>query len=421
MTKIELNRAALVAALTDVLTVAEKRSPAPVLTAVHLRIEGMLATLTATDLDMDRSAIVAIEGDDIVPGEVEALITSPRRLLAVLKAAKGDLVRLDVKPAHGDDKAAQHWHIGTLETVTSSELHVDDFPRPKVITDEWSALVGGDFARALARVSPAISTEETRYYLNGIAMRHVGGWSYRLAASDGHRLHIAQVELPDAPDAPWKGDVIIPRKAVDVMRAVLAGCKWEAALRFGNSAPSNAAPATLADAPGASARDMTRMTLHPQDETGWMVSKLIDAHFPDVMRVVPVIPPEGARLWLRADRRALIDAVRAVSVGLRKGAVRALRLTLVNDGQTLRIATASCGEGLASAATVAADASVEAGKCQFTVGFNGQYLLDTLRSFTGDEAVLEWDQGPEVAARWPCKITDPCDDKFFAVLMPMRL
>src|SRR3546814_9350166 len=79
----------------------------------------------------------------------------------------------------------------------------------------------------------AVSTEETRYYLNGVYLHHVQDWTWRAVATDGHRLMIADLALPDATGVlptiegakAWGDGIIIPRKAIRLAVAALGKCE----------------------------------------------------------------------------------------------------------------------------------------------------------------------------------------------------
>lgn len=406
--QIEVNRRALLRGLKAAATVTEKRSTIPILSALLMRANGSIE-LTATDLDIERQVSVPIvEG----VGAGDYLIEDPRALEAVLKECGSERVQLTAEPIEGGGHRIE-WRAGPVATRGPRNMDPVDFPRIFLTPHFVEATVGAEFLRALRRLMPAISTEETRYYLNGIAIQHLGDWSYRLAATDGHRLHIAQVELPDAKGDHWGGDAIIPRRALARLLDILAVSKDGARMSFGSFLTGNGAPTTLPvdAAPRASAPNAVRIA----GDSDSVTSKLIDGTYPDVMRVVPGM----AQTTIRVKTADLRRAVAAARAGMTGSVFRAVRITVGKDDK-LTVSSA-CADGLETSVVVDGEATASG----FQVGFNGNYLMQTLDALGGETTVMAWDAVPDegyagVAAA-PCKLTDPTDDKFFAVLMPMRV
>lgn len=406
--QIEVNRRALLRGLKAAATVTEKRSTIPILSSLLMRANGSLE-LMATDLDIERQVTVPIvEG----VGAGDYLIEDPRALEAVLKEASSERVQLTTEPLEGGGHRIE-WRAGPIATRGPRNMDPVDFPRIFLTPHFVEATVGADFLRALRRLMPAISTEETRYYLNGIAIQHLGDWSYRLAATDGHRLHIAQVELPDAKGDQWGGDAIIPRRTLARLLDILAGAKDGARLSFGSFLTGNGVPKTLPvdGSPRATAPNAVRIAGDGDSVT----SKLIDGTFPDVMRVVPAV----AQTTLRVKTADLRRAVAAARAGMTGSHFRAVRITVGHGGQ-LTVSSAGA-DGFETSVVIDAEATAHG----FQIGFNGNYLMQSLDALGGEVTVMAWDalpgEGYSGVAAAPCKLIDPADDKFFAVLMPMRV
>ncbi len=405
--QIEVNRRALLRGLQAAGSVIERRSTAPILTTMLMRANGSLELL-GTDLDTERHASVPIvEG----VGAGDYLIEDPRGLAAVLKQAGSERVQLVTEDFEGGTRI--EWRAGPIATRGQHVMHPTDFPRMFMTPQFVEATVGADFLRAVRRLMPAISTEETRYYLNGIAISHVGGWSYRLAATDGHRLHVAQVELPDATGEHWKGDAIVPRRTLARLLDMLATAKDGARLSFGRSQRGNSDPGKLPD-PVPQAGFPNSLTLSTAD--GAIMSKLIDGTYPDFMRIVP----GAAQTTIRAKTADLRRAVAAARAGIATKRSAAVRIDVGAVGQ-LTVSTKGA-EALDTSVAVHCEASASG----FYVGFNGDYLMQTLDALGGEVTVMAWDalpggEGGGLLSATPCKLIDPTDDKFFAVLMPMRV
>lgn len=401
--QIEIDRRALMRGLKAAQSAVQHLSTVPILSTVLVRANGALE-LMGTDLDLERRVSVPIAAGK---GDGEYLIEDPRALLAVLKEASSATVELSAEPVACADRLTIK--AGALVVRGSHEMHPDDFPLRHVTPHFLRATVGADFATAVRRLIPAISTEETRYYLNGVAIRRLGGARYRLAATDGHRLHIAEVELADAEGERWMGDAIIPRHAIVPMLEVIDATPDGARIEFGVSRGGNADsgltdPAPKPDLPNA---------VHIGGSGDAVSCKLIDGTYPDVEKVFP----QGCEVQInvkRADLRRAVAAARALARG--RKAVAPVRIVATRHELTVGWRTP---EGMESSMTVPADLV----GAPFEVGFNSGYMIQALDVLGGDVVQMQWADTPvePSGAGLPCKLTTPDDARFFAVLMPPRV
>ncbi len=191
--KITVERAPLLAALRRAKRTVERRSIIPILSHLLLRLMDGGLQITATDLDMEIVETIKAEGE---AGEA---ITLPAHTLAdiVAKLPDGAQVQIELKGDRGDATiraGRSRFTLGTLPAMEFPDL-------AKVDTAASFSVKGAELAEAIDRVEFAISTEETRCYLNGIylhpAPRERGEPAkLRLVATDGHRLSLAEVALP---------------------------------------------------------------------------------------------------------------------------------------------------------------------------------------------------------------------------------
>ena len=205
--KVTLERAALLKSLGHVHRVVERRNTIPILSNVLLRAEKGSLLLRATDLDLDITETVAADVGQ--PGAT----TLPAHVLydIVRKLPDGAQVSLEASGDNGQLLLRSGRSRFTLQSLPES-----DFPDLNAadLTHRF-ILPAGDLKRMIDKTQFAISTEETRYYLNGIFMHttDVGGHiMLRAVATDGHRL--ARIELPAPVGSGGMPGVIIPRKAV---------------------------------------------------------------------------------------------------------------------------------------------------------------------------------------------------------------
>jgi len=242
-------------------------------------------------------------------------------------------------------------------------------------------MAAGDLKRLSEKPRFATSTEETRYYLNGIylhALKVDGAAVLRGVATDGHRLAQVQIALPEgAEDMPG---VIVPRKTVFELHKLLEDVEDEVSVSLSQA--------------------------KIRFEVGALVltSKLIDGTFPDYERVIP----KGNDKVLEVDSGVFANAVDRVStVSSEKG--RAVKLNLGGDHLTLSVTNPSSGS-----AQEELDVSYQAEPLE--IGFNAKYLLDVTGQLEHEKArFLLADAGS------PTLIEDVADERALYVLMPMRV
>ncbi len=280
--KLSIERGTLLKAVSQAQSVVERRNTIPILANVLIEAEGNTVTFRATDLD--------IEVVDKAPAQVEragATTVSAVMLHEIVrKLPDGALVTLSDDSAAGRltvQAGRSHFNLATLPK--------EDFP--VMASSEYASNFSAP-AAALRRLFDkskfAISTEETRYYLNGVYM-HVadgdGGKVLRCVATDGHRLARIDADLPEgAEDMPG---VIVPRKTVGELRKLLDDDDMQIAVSVSETKVRFATP------------DIT------------LTSKVIDGTFPDYTRVIP----QGNTRRLEVDARdfaAAVDRVATVVV-----------------------------------------------------------------------------------------------------------
>ena len=242
-------------------------------------------------------------------------------------------------------------------------------------------LPAADLKRLIDKTQFAISTEETRYYLNGIyvhAAKAEGVDVLRGVATDGHRL--ARVELPLPAGASDMPGVIVPRKAVNELRKLI----------------------DEGDSPVDVELSETKIRLSLGKVT--LTSKLIDGTFPDYGRVIP----SGNDKELTVDKKEFEQAVDRVStVSSERG--RAVKLSLSDGRLVLTVTNPDSG-------TATEEIEVDYESEPLDIGFNSRYLLDIAAQLEGDTAVLRLaDPGS------PTIVQDREGAAALYVLMPMRV
>lgn len=373
--RIIIERSNLLKSLAHVHRVVERRNTIPILSNVLLKTEDGALRLKATDLDLEITESVA------ATGEQEGATTVPAHLLydIVRKLPDGAEVKLSTNPDGNQMTVSSGRSNFRLQCLPES-----DFPDITAGTLSHAFTIkAAEFARLIDRTHFAISTEETRYYLNGIFLHTIeadGDLKLRAVATDGHRLARAEMAAPAGSEG--MPGIIIPRKTVGELQKLLGDGEDDAAIEV-----------ELSDA-------KIRVTIGPVVLT----SKLIDGTFPDYQRVIP----QNNDKALTLDRQSFSAAVDRVStISSERG--RAVKLAVSDSQLTLTVNSPDSG-------TATEELAVDYDSDDIEIGFNARYLLDITAQLTGDEAVFML-----ADAGSPTLIKDGGDDATLYVLMPMRV
>lgn len=380
----------------------ERRNTVPILDAMRVSVNGKME-ITGTDLDMVMAVSMPCEafaGGKVKPATY--LMEDHRYVAKAVGAAGGKVATF------GHDKDGLAVEAGALSLAMPSNCAIDDWPADSssVVERTFSAKLSAEQLMQIGRVMAAVSTEETRYYLNGVYFHHVEGWTWRAVATNGHVLMFVDLQLPDADASPdlkgTQAGVIFPRKAIRIALESLGKSVDGVALEMGGGVRSNQESTTALVRP-----DAARITL--QGEVGVLgirlSTKSIDGTFPDYRRVIP----SGWPITLLMPAAKLRQAINAVAHTY--GRTPAVKLVLTKDGMEVR--AASQPKGLEAIFKCAAKHDAPEG---FTIGFNGIYLLNCLAALKGPDVTIGLTD-----AAGPTVIRDPADTAFMSILMPMRV
>ena len=371
--KFSIERAALLKAVAQAQSVVERRNTIPILANVLIEAEGDTVQFRATDLD--------IEVVDRAPAKVErAGATTVAAVMLneiVRKLPDGALVTL-------------------TENGTTGRLNIEagrsSFSLATLPSEDFPVMASSDYASNFSAPAPvlrrlfdkskfAISTEETRYYLNGVYM-HVadsdGGKVLRCVATDGHRLARIDADLPEG--AAGMLGVIVPRKTVGELRKLLEDDEMKIAVSVSETKIRFATP------------DIT------------LTSKVIDGTFPDYTRVIP----SGNTRRLEVDAAEFAKAVdRVATVSSERS--RAVKLSLDEDRLILSVNSPDSGAAEEELAVAYGDERLE-------IGFNAKYLLEIASQVDRENAVFLFNSSGD-----PALMREGNDTSAVYVVMPMRV
>jgi len=372
--KISIERGTLLKAVSQAQSVVERRNTIPILANVLIEAEGDQVQFRATDLD--------IEVVDKAPAQVEkagaTTVAATTLHEIVRKLPDGALVTLTADSAAGRltvEAGRSNFSLATLPK--------EDFP--VMASSEYASNFTASAAllrRLFDKSKFAISTEETRYYLNGVYM-HVtdgseGGKVLRCVATDGHRLARIDADCPEgAADMPG---VIVPRKTVGELRKLLDDDEMDIAVSVSETKVRFATP------------DIT------------LTSKVIDGTFPDYTRVIP----QGNTRKLEVDAAEFAQAVdRVATVSSERS--RAVKLQLDGDKLVLSVNAPDSGAAEEELAVAYGDERLE-------IGFNAKYLLEIASQVDRENAVFLFNSAGD-----PTLMREGSDQSAVYVVMPMRV
>ncbi|MCZ4365525.1 MULTISPECIES: DNA polymerase III subunit beta [Sulfitobacter] len=371
--KFSIERAALLKAVSQAQSVVERRNTIPILANVLIEAEGSDVSFRATDLDIEVVDKVAAQVERAGATTVSATLLHE----IVRKLPDGALISLTADTAAGRltvEAGRSNFSLATLPRedfpVMASSEYASNFAAPAPV-----------LRRLFDKSKFAISTEETRYYLNGVYL-HIadaeGGKALRCVATDGHRLARIDAEMPEG--ASEMPGVIVPRKTVGELRKLLDDDEMEIAVSVSETKIRFATPAIT------------------------LTSKVIDGTFPDYTRVIP----QGNTRKMEVDAADFARAVdRVATVSSERS--RAVKLQLDEDRLVLSVNAPDSGAAEEELAVAYADERLE-------IGFNAKYLLEIASQVDRENAVFLFNSSGD-----PTLMREGNDTSAVYVVMPMRV
>ena len=371
--KLTIERALLLRSLAHVQSVVERRNTIPILANVLIEASDGGLSLTATDMDLAINERVAAEV--ALAGKTT---TSAHTLYDIVrKLPEGAQVAMELDGGSGQlivRAGRARFALGCLATEDFPVMTGGDMPFR-------FAIAVGDLRDLLDRTRFAISTEETRYYLNGVYLHAAdqdGVRTLRAVATDGHRLARVEMPLPDgAADIPG---VIVPRKTIGELRKLIDETEDSVEI------------------------ELSETRVRFSFDGAVLTSKLIDGTFPDYERVIPA---DNDKLLEVACREFAAAVDRVSTISTEKS--RVVKLALASGTLTLSATSAEAGSATEEIEVSYKDTPLE-------IGFNARYLLDITQQIDGDEAQFLLSDSAS-----PTLIRDGADAGAIYVLMPMRV
>lgn len=372
--KIEFDRNQFLKGLQRIGSVAERKTTMPILGNILLEAKGGQLTISATDLE------IGVQSSCPAKVLTEGKVCTPAHNLT-------DIVKQLPEKAGKLQKHDNDWialSCGKAQFRLAG-VPADEFPQMAAASDfRFSKLRTETVRAAIEKTYFAISTDEMRYNLNGVYIelrKEKSSTSFRVVATDGHRLAMVTRELGDDESLTLGKGVILPRKGINELRRLLA----ETTEKYVEIAVTG-----------------TNACFRIDDTILFM--RLVVGEFPDYTAVVP----KANKKKLLIGRVVLTDSLKRVSL-LSEGKSKCVRFGLRGNGIHLAATSPELGEA-------EEDVQGEFDSGEMEIGFNARYVLDALGAVEGEKVVFELDheQSPGI-------IRGPDDPTYFGVVMPMRI
>ncbi len=376
--KIVIEKPILVRALSHVQSIVEKRNTIPILSNLLLVAQDGEVALTATDMDLEVTETIAamVEKPGSLTVSAAMFYDIVRKLTddnPITIEASSDMTKLNITCGKSD------FQLGILSS--------QDFPLMSHDGLEYHFDIKASDLRSLVDCTRfSMSTEETRFYLNGIyfhahEQEDVDSKKtkvLRAASTDGHRLARSEIDLPKgAENIPG---IILPRKTVNELRKLID------------------------DAADAITVSLSSTKVQFTFDSVVLRSKLIDGNFPDYERVIP----DTHDTQFTIDTKLFEKAVDRVAT-LSNEKSRAVKMRL--NGKQLILSANSVDAGSAVEELELMD-SIKA----LEIGFNAKYVLDIIAQIKGSELLVELSD-----AGSPIVLKEQNNNRPLYVLMPMRV
>jgi DNA polymerase-3 subunit beta len=355
--------------LQSVQNVVSTRTTLPILSNVLLRADGNRLEMTATDLDV--TITCSVEATVKKPG---ATTMPVRKLFGIVRELANPEIELET-----DDKNVTSLRSGS-SFFKIRGLGAEEFPPPPKFKEDKKVVLPQEKIRSMLRkTSFAISTDESRYVLNGIYMM-LKEHKLTMVATDGRRLALVDEEVDVSEKS--QGEFIVPAKAVNELNRLLQD-KGEIDIRY----TDNQAAFALKDDKGFSVL---------------IVTKLIEGSYPNYRQVIPGETKERIAL----AREEFMHALRRAEI-MTSDKQNSVKLNFTKNNLAITANSPDVGEARESLA-------INYKGKDMAIAFNPSYVIDPLNALTTDEVFLELidELSPGVL-----KINGP----FLYVVMPMRL
>ena len=367
--EIKAKRGDLLATLYWAQSIVERRNTMPILANALIDAQKGKIQLAATDLE------VGVRGE--VDGEIVkagTLTVNAKKLYEIVREIPNEQIQLK--------RLENDWvEIRSGKSIFKIVgMDAREFPQFPGFDAKGQVTVPANIIRGMIeRTIFAVSTDETRYSLNGVFVEETSGGTVRMVSTDGHRLAFEEQTLGALGLS--KG-VILPRKGLGELKKLLEnGDEGVITIGFREN-----------------------MALVSKDKVD-LFMRLIDGDFPDYTKVIPKGNPNLAKI----DHGELLQALRRVSI-LSSERYKGVKMEFSDNNISISANNPDLGEAVE-------EIDAEYKGAPISIGFNARYILDVL-GVLGSHGEISIELKDELS---PSVIRKSDKAGYLYVLMPMRL
>ena len=374
--ELRINSTDLLKALSHIHGIVEVRHTLPILSNIILEAKDNELVLSSTNLDIYCSD--RIHAQIITEGDISVSAITLFEIIKRLPSGSDVLMTMSEKDNEISIKCGRSkFKLSTLKTEDFPTISDNDLTTSFVISAD-------ELIRMVDKTKFAISSEETRYYLNGIFFHKAVRSNIpflRAVATDGHRL--AQYDIPLPQGADEVSGIIIPKKTIFELRKVLD------------------------DADGDISISMNENKIKFTFNKLVIISKVIDGTFPDYTKVIPNNNDKQFQTN-NYELKSAIDRVSAVAIN-EDSKSKAIKFSIGENKLQLSVESQSKGS---------ADEEIDINYAidKVDIGFNAKYMLDICNEIDGEDINISL-----LDTVSPAIILDKTDENLLFVLMPMRI
>ena len=362
-------RGDLLATLYWTQSIVERRNTMPILANVLLECQKKDIRVTATDLEVGVRGTV--EGEVVKEGTVTL---NAKKLYEIVREVPDDTVRLK--------RLENDWvEIRSGKSIFKIVgMEAREFPQfPKFTSEGLTTTPAFVLRQMIEGTIFSVSTDETRYSLNGVYVEQADSGRVRMVATDGHRLAFDERTLGNFGLS--KG-VILPRKGLAELKKLL------------ESGDDGAVSIGFRENMGLVMKDKVELFM-----------RLIDGDFPDYTKVIP----KGNQNIAHIEHEELLQALRRVSI-LSSERYKGIKMDFKPDKLSISANNPDLGEAIE-------EVEIDYKGKPMSIGFNARYLIDVLHVL-GTEGDVQLELKDELS---PSLVKKPANEGYLYVLMPMRL
>lgn len=366
--KFSIQRDQLLAALQKISSVIEKKHTMEILGNILFEAKNNILTLSGTDLEVG----IQINLDAQI--EVQGKLTlSMKHIFDITRELPNQPIHFNLKPNHWVEILCSKARFNVVS------ISAEGYPSLPLLEEKNYNYANSErLGEMIDKTEFAVSTDATRYHLNGVYLEVLENSLIRMTATDGHRLSYIDYELFTKP-LELKRGVVIPKKGLTELHKMLQGTK-NIGIAF------------------------EKGYLYAKAENSFLFIRLIEADYPDYRQVIPQSLDKVAKL----KREDLLGALKRVSLMAHEKS-KGVKLN-IQDG-LLSIASSNPDMGEARD-----EINIDYHGESFEIGFNAKYMLACLEVMKDSEIEFNFKDKTK-----PGLLQATAHKNHCYVIMPMRI